>query len=100
MSKEARYKRLLNSEVNQAAALTLIQFKNLLVEAGSRRYGERNVSLVWHSFGSALRVTEIAQLKVGDVLARDGSIRRTGWLLSTYTKNGKPRLCTERARPT
>jgi hypothetical protein len=40
------------------------------------------------SFGSALRVTEIANLKVKDILERDGSLKDEYRLPDAYTKNG------------
>jgi integrase len=53
--------------------------------------GVRNLAIVWHSFGCGLRVTEIALLKVADVIERSGVIKEVAELPGSYTKNGKPR---------
>jgi integrase/recombinase XerD len=52
---------------------------------------ERKTAVIWHSFGSALRVTEIAHLKVKNVLDRSGEVKELGTLPGSYTKNGKAR---------
>lgn len=84
--------RLLNPSEEKAAVLTLRQFKDLLLIAGEGRNGLRNKSIIWHSFGSALRVTEIAKLKVRDVVECDGEIKELAKLPGNAAKNKKPRL--------
>lgn len=46
------------------------------------------MAIIWMSFGSALRVTEIANLKVRDILERDGSLKDEDRLPGAYTKSG------------
>jgi len=83
---------LLDFNEEKAAVLTPDQFKRLLREASFTRNGKRDVAIIWMSFGSALRVTEIANLKVKDVLERDGSIKEEFRLPAAYTKNGESRM--------
>jgi integrase/recombinase XerD len=78
-------------EEDKAPVLEPRQFKNLLVKAKGETNGVRNLAIVWHSFGCGLRVTEIALLKVEDVLTRSGEIMAVAELPGSYTKNGKPR---------
>ena len=62
-----------------------------MARTAKRQNAERNVAMLWHGFGSGLRVTEIAQLKVADVINRSGKIKEVGLLPGKYTKNGKAR---------
>jgi len=84
--------RLLDPGEEKAAVLTTRQFKDLLLIAGEGFNGIRNKSIIWHSFGSALRVTEIAKLKVKDVVEVDGEIKELAKLPGSSSKNKKPRL--------
>lgn len=77
---------------DKAAVLTPDDFKRLLGESSRGRNGKRNTAIIWMSFGSALRVTEIANLKVKDILERDGSLKDEYRLPAAYTKNGESRL--------
>lgn len=87
-----KFELLLDPEEEKAAILKPDDFKRLLREAAYGRNGKRNVGIVWMSFGSALRVTEIAKLRVKDVLAKDGSLREEYRLPAAYTKNGESRM--------
>lgn len=83
--------RLVDSTQTKAAVLEPYQFKDLLLVANDSRNGLRNIAIIWHSFGSALRITEIAHLKIKDVLDRDGTVIKVGTLSGKYTKTGKSR---------
>lgn len=85
-------KTLVDPGVDKATVLKPKQFKHLLLIAGEGYNGLRNKSIIWHSFGSALRVTEIAQLTPKDVMEKNGDIKKLGKLPGPYTKNGKPRM--------
>jgi integrase/recombinase XerD len=76
----------------KAAVLNPDEIKRLLRVASFGRNGKRNVAIIWMSFGSSLRVTEIANLKVKDVVTQDGEIRDEFRLPAAYTKNGESRL--------
>jgi integrase len=91
MTPRTPFKRLLEPSEEKAPILEPHQFKALLLLAGEGLHGRRNRAIIWHSFGSALRVTEIAHLKVRDVLDCNGEIKAMGTLPASYTKNNKPR---------
>jgi len=84
--------RLLDPSEEKAEVLTPRQFKDLILIAGEGINSLRNKSIIWHSFGSALRVTEIAKLKVRDVIECDGEIKELAKLPGSAAKNKKPRL--------
>jgi len=83
---------LVESGEDKAAVLKPSQFKDLLVIAGEGRNGVRNRSIIWHSFASGLRVSEIAKLKVKDVVSKSGQINEIGRLPGASAKGGKSRL--------
>jgi len=83
---------LLNFNDEKAAVLTPDQFKRLLREASFTRNGLRDLAIIWMSFGSALRVTEIANLLVKDLIEKDGSLKEEFRLPAAYTKNGESRM--------
>lgn len=87
-----KFELLMDSEEEKAAILKPDDFKRLLRVASFGRNGKRNVAIIWMSFGSALRVTEIARLKVKDVVYADGEIKDEYRLPAAYTKNGDSRL--------
>jgi len=82
---------LYDPETAKAAVLTPILFRDLLKVAGNYRNGLRNQAIVWMSFGSALRVSEIAHLKTKDVLRADGELIDEIKLPAAYTKTGRAR---------
>jgi integrase len=88
---QINYEVLLDSEVDQAAVLSPAEFKRLKREAAYGRNGLRNLAIIWFSFGSALRVTEIARLQIKDVVNVDGSLKEQFRLPAAYTKNGESR---------
>jgi len=87
-----RFEMLMDSETDKAAVLLPKEFKRLLREASWGRNGKRNLAIIWMSFGSALRVTEIANLKVKDLVKKDGSLKEEYRLPAAYTKNGESRM--------
>jgi integrase/recombinase XerD len=87
-----KFELLLDLEEEKASVLTPDDYKRLLREAAYGRNGKRNVAIVWFSFGSALRVTEIARLKIKDIVNKDGSLKKEFRLPAAYTKNGESRL--------
>ncbi len=82
----------MDPEEDKAAVLKPKEFSRLLIHAGFGRNGKRNIAIIWMSFGSALRVTEIASLKVKDLLEKDGSLKEEYRLPAAYTKSGESRL--------
>lgn len=67
------FDRLLNPDIDKAASLSVAEFKRLKSEALYGRNGLRNLAIIWFSFGGALRVSEIAKLKIKDILTKDGT---------------------------
>lgn len=60
--------------LRQAAVLSKDQFNRLTKLSGLGRHGKRDLLAVLFSFGTGLRVMEIAALKVKDVLTDSGDI--------------------------
>lgn len=85
-------KYLVDPGEDKAAVLTPRQFKDLVLIAGDGRNGVRNRAIIWHSFASALRVSEIAKLKVKDVIEPSGEITEIGRLPGAAAKGGKSRM--------
>jgi len=81
---------LLLNDKEKASVLKPSEFKRLKREATYGRNGLRNLAIVWFSF-SGLRVTEIAHLKVKDILEKNGDLREQYRLPSSYTKNSESR---------
>lgn len=75
----------------KAAVLRPGQFKELMIRTARGQNPGRNVAMLWHSFGSGLRVTEIAQLRVKDVINQSGTIKEAAQLPAKFAKNGKAR---------
>ncbi len=75
----------------QAAIFTPKDFKLALRLCDYDRHDIRNKVIIWFSFGCGLRVTEIALLKVKDVIEKNGEIITNGWIPGTYSKNHKGR---------
>jgi hypothetical protein len=86
------YEILMDPEEEKAAVLKPDEFKRLKRAAASGRNGPRNPAIVWFSFGSVWKVTEIATLLVKDVQNADGSLKDQFRLPAAYTKNGESRL--------
>ena len=61
--------------MKQAKVLTEAEMKRLLAVVANDRHGERNRLAVMLSFLAGLRVSEIAALKVSDVVDGEGRVR-------------------------
>lgn len=59
----------------KAKVLTDQEFTRLMKIAGAEMYAERNVGIIMLSFGTGLRVGEVASLNIDDVMAADGELR-------------------------
>lgn len=70
----------------QAKTLTQAELDQVLRYISTRKYAERNRAMLLMGFWAGLRVKEIAQLKMGDVLNDDGSIRSEIRLSAEQTK--------------
>lgn len=77
----------------RAAALLPSQLRHLMrVTEATSRHPERDVLVLWLSFGCGMRVTEIARLTVADVLLPSGLLRTEISLRAEITKGGRQRL--------
>jgi len=64
---------------------------HILFVASKGKLGRRNVASMWMLFGSGMRINEVAQLKVSDVIYPTGELKPSFVIPGTYTKTGKPR---------
>lgn len=77
----------------RAAALLPSQLRHLMrVTEATSRHPERDVLVLWLSFGCGMRVTEIARLTVADVLLPSGLLRTEISLRAEITKGCRQRL--------
>ncbi len=70
----------------QAKTLTEKELKILLATVGQGRHAARNRALVLMSFWSGMRAGELAALRIGDVVAPDGTIKSEIRLMADQTK--------------
>lgn len=76
----------------QASLLRPGQFRHVVRVAGvTGRMPERDQMLLWITHTTGIRVTELAQLRIDDVLLPSGSIRAEPYLRAKITKGSKPR---------
>ncbi len=70
----------------QAKTLTQSELDQVLRYISTRKYAERNRTMLLMGFWAGLRVKEIAQIKMGDVLNDNGTIRSEIRLSAEQTK--------------
>ena len=75
----------------QAKTLTTAELDQVLNYISTRKYRERNRVILLMGFWAGLRVKEIAQLKMGDVLNEDGTIKGEIRLSAQQTKGNDGR---------
>jgi integrase/recombinase XerD len=73
----------------QAKVLTDAELKRVYAICDGSRHAARNKLILQLSFGAGMRACEIAALRVGDVITRDGSIVDAVVLLSSQTKGSQ-----------
>ncbi len=78
-------------QMAQAKTLTTTELTQVLHYIGTTKYAERNRAMLLMGFWAGLRVKEIAQLKMGDVLNDDGTIRSEIRLSAAQTKGNDGR---------
>jgi integrase/recombinase XerD len=76
----------------QAKTLTQAEIDQVLRFTSKRRYAIRDRALILTSFWSGMRVGEISNLKMGDVLNTDGSIKQEIRLNASQTKGNEARV--------
>lgn len=76
----------------QAKVLTQAELDQVLRYVSNKRYAKRDRCLILTSFWSGMRVGEIAQLKMGDVVNEDGNIKSEIRLSAQQTKGNAARV--------
>ena len=76
----------------QAKTFTQAELDQVLRYVSTKKYAIRDRAMILTSFWSGMRVGEIANLKMGDVLNDDGSIRNEVRLSAAQTKGDQGRL--------
>lgn len=78
--------------MKQAKVLSEMELKRLMAVISSGPHAARNRCAVMLSYLAGLRVGEIAQLTVDDVLNEMGEVRSQILLKASYTKSGESRM--------
>ena len=76
----------------QAKVVTQVELDQVLRYVSTKRYAKRDRCLLLTSFWSGMRVGEIAQLKMGDVVNEDGTIKSEIRLSAQQTKGNTARI--------
>ena len=78
--------------MSQAKTLSEKDLKILLATISSKRHNARNRAMVLMSVWAGMRVGEIAALRLGDVIAADGSVKDQINLTADQTKGHRGRV--------
>lgn len=77
--------------MGQAKTLTERELKKVLDYIAAHRHAVRNRAMVLLTYYAGLRVSEVAMLAVGDVVAADGTVKAEIQLSAEQTKGGHAR---------
>jgi len=77
--------------MKRAKTLSKVELKRVLAVVAAGRNAERNKIILYLSFYAGLRAKEIAELKVGDIFAKDGSVIQSVLLQAEQTKGERNR---------
>ncbi|MCG7875165.1 MAG: site-specific integrase [Candidatus Thiodiazotropha endolucinida] len=95
MAKRRPIKRLLSKyEPGEGKAEVIdspSQLSHLLFVASRGDLGRRNVAILWMLFGTGMRINEVAQLIVSDVIYPTGKLKNYFVIPGNYTKTAKLR---------
>jgi len=75
----------------KAAVLTESEVKRVIAVQRSAKFADRNIALIYSSFGLGLRAKELSLLKISDVVDGSGNIKEVVNLTAAHTKGGKQR---------
>ena len=78
--------------MGQAKTFTVAEIDQVLRYVSTKRYALRDRAMILTSFWSGMRVGEISQLKMGDVLNTDGTLKNEVRLSAAQTKGNQGRL--------
>lgn len=76
----------------QAKTLSDKELRIVLATVAQGRHSARNRAMVLMSFWSGMRAGELASLKVGDIVALDGTVRNEVRLAAEQTKGSRGRV--------
>ena len=76
----------------QAKTFTQSELDQVLRFVSTKKYAARDRAMILTSFWSGMRVKEISQLKMGDVVNEDGNVKSEIRLSSDQTKGDQGRL--------
>jgi integrase/recombinase XerD len=79
------------SREGKAKVLTTEEFKRLLLVASHGQFKDRNIAMLYCSFGLGLRAKEMASLTVGDLVGNNNHLLDELNLTSSMTKGDKQR---------
>ena len=77
--------------MSQAKVLTEKEIKKVVKVIDSKRHSSRNRCMFLMTHMSGARISEVASLRICDVLAKDGSIKSEVYLSAQQTKGSKGR---------
>ena len=77
--------------MSQAKVLTEKEIKKVIKVIESKRHASRNRCMFMMTHMSGARISEVASLRICDVLAKDGSIKSEVYLSAQQTKGSKGR---------
>jgi integrase/recombinase XerD len=77
--------------MSQAKVLTEREIKKVVKVIDSKRHSSRNRCMFLMTHMSGARISEVASLRICDVLAKDGSIKSEVYLSAQQTKGSKGR---------
>ncbi|MBV1951042.1 MAG: site-specific integrase [Cycloclasticus sp.] len=75
----------------KAAVLTEPELKRVIAVQRSNKFADRNIALIYCSFGLGLRAKELSLLRISDVVDGSGNIKEVVNLTAGHTKGGKQR---------
>ena len=75
--------------MSQAKVLTEKEIKKVVKVIDSKRHSSRNRCMFLMTHMSGARISEVASLRLCDVLAKDGSIKSEVYLSAQQTKGSK-----------
>ena len=75
----------------QAKVLNNTEVRNVLDYVATRKHSSRNRALVMMMFNTGMRVSEVASLRIRDVMDADGNIKNEIRLLAENTKTNEAR---------
>jgi len=77
--------------MSQSKTLTPQEYEQVFNYVATRKYAKRNELILKMGFKTGMRVSEIANLRLGDVVHKDGKVKGEIRLTGEMTKGGFPR---------